>query len=133
MINDVNKYTSRGFTITKIHADNEFDIALHKNELCATNMHLYAKEEHIGVIKNGIKTIKERARCMCLAMPYQRFTKMTTQSLVESAVEMLNMFPSKNSFSEDVSLATILEGKQKLDMSVKRLEFESYAMVYVKK
>ena len=62
----------------------------------------------------------------------QTITKLMTRYLVEGLVEMINAFPSKNSISDDVSPASTLEGKQKIDMNIKRLEFGTYAMVYIK-
>ena len=40
-------------------------------------------------------------------------------------------FPSKNGVSDTMSPAAMVDGKNKLDMGMKMLEFGSYAMVYV--
>ena len=72
IIKEMEKYTARGFVVTDIHADNEFDIASLKRELQPTAMHFYAKGEHVGVIENTMKTIKERGRCTCHATPYRQ-------------------------------------------------------------
>ena len=43
------------------------------------------------------------------------------QSLVEGAVDMLNHFPSKNSISGTMIPFTIVEGRQKIDLSQNRI------------
>ena len=75
--------------MTDIHSNNEFDIESLKNELQPISMHFYAKNEHVGIIENGIKTIKYRVRCMCHETPYKRFEKFMACSLAEGEVEML--------------------------------------------
>ena len=50
MNNDINKYSLRGFKISDVHADNEFDVTSLKSRLQPTIMHFYAKGEHIGII-----------------------------------------------------------------------------------
>ena len=52
-------------------------------------------------------------------------------SLVEHVVEMLNMFPSKESISDTMSPATIVEGKPKVDFDQKRLPYGAYAQVWI--
>ena len=84
-------------------------------------IHIYATGEHVGFIKNAIQKIKERASSMTHAVPYQRYTRIMTQSLIKNVVELLKNSPSKNSISDIMSLATILEGKAKMDMSIERM------------
>ena len=55
---DRNKHEQRGFEITDIHGDNKFNIQSLRDFLQPINLHIYAKEEHVGFIKNAIKTIK---------------------------------------------------------------------------
>ena len=45
-------------------------------------------------------------------------------------MDIINAFPSKNSISDTVSPATIVEGKPKLDFSKPKISFGSYALVY---
>ena len=71
---DINKHEQRGFDITDMHGDNEFNIQSLRDLLQPVNLHIYAKEEHVGFIKNAIKTIKKRARSVCHTEPYRRYT-----------------------------------------------------------
>ena len=52
------------------------------------------------------------------------------RSLIEGVMDIINAFPSKNSISDTISPATIVEGKPKLDFSKPKISFGSYALVY---
>lgn len=128
---DINKYEKRGFHITDMHGDNEFDIDAIKDAILPTIVHAYSKNEHVGEVENTVKFIKMRARCVCHSTPYKRFIILMTRSLIELVVDMINVFPRKNGVSDTMSPAAMVDGKNKLDMGMKMLAFGSYAMVYV--
>ena len=90
---DLNKHEQRGFDITDIHGDNEFNIQSLRNFLQPINLHIYAKEENVGFIENAIKTIKERSHFVCHITPYRKYTFLMTQSLIKGIIDMLNFFP----------------------------------------
>ena len=92
---DRNKHEKRGFEITDIHGDNEFKIQSLRDFLQPINPHIYVKEEHFGLIKNSIKTIKERVWYVYHTTPYRRYTLLMTQSLIKFVIDMLNLFLSK--------------------------------------
>lgn len=48
--------------MTNIHADNEFDMQKIKEDLQTPTLHAYSKEENIGVIERGIRTLKDKSR-----------------------------------------------------------------------
>ena len=108
---DQNKHEQRGVEITDIHGDNEFNIQSLRVFLQPINLHIYAKEEHVEFIENSIKTIKERARCVCHTEPYRIYMRLMMQSLVEGVIYMLNFFPSKNAISDTMGPAMLVEGK----------------------
>ena len=54
------KYENRGFEVTDIHGNNEFNIHNIINAVIPANVHEYAKYEHVGFIDNAVKFIKER-------------------------------------------------------------------------
>ena len=56
---DRNKHEQRGFEITDINGDKEFNIQSLRYFLQPINIHIYARDEHVGFIENTIKTIKE--------------------------------------------------------------------------
>ena len=131
-IDDVlNIYTSRGFKITIIHGDNEFNIKLLKDSLLPISVMIYGRNEHVGIIERCIRVLKERGRCTCHSIPYHYYTKLMIQSLIATVVKWLNAFPSKNGISKTMSPSNIVEGKPNPDFNNKRIVFGSYALVYI--
>ena len=131
-VNDhIDKYESRGFEITDVHGDNEFNFPGFERAIRPSLLHKYAKNEHVGFIENCNKVIKERSRAIVNGLPYKRYPKLMIISLVEHVTDMLDSFPSKESISKHMSPATIVEGRSKLDLSQKRLPYGTYAQVWI--
>jgi hypothetical protein len=68
----ISLYNARGFNISNVHGDNEFNIPALEASLRPTNLHIYGKHEHVGIVERSIQTIKERCRCMCNSVPFKR-------------------------------------------------------------
>ena len=97
---DVEKYRAMGLRITDIHRDNDSKNQSIIDALGPISYHISTKDEHVGVITNKVKTVKERKRVMCNPLPYRRYTALMTRSLVGSAVDLLKIFPSINGISK---------------------------------
>mmetsp|Transcript_14843 Transcript_14843/g.21238 ORF Transcript_14843/g.21238 Transcript_14843/m.21238 type:complete len:412 (+) Transcript_14843:616-1851(+) len=68
MVKDI--YENRGFNITDIFGDNEFNITKLKTILSPVNLHLCGRDEHVPIIERSIRTIKERSRLTTHALPF---------------------------------------------------------------
>ena len=75
---------------------------------------------------------KDQFDCMCHSVPYKRYTKLMTVSLIESVTYWLNHFPSKNGVSQSLSPANIVIRRPKPNFNHKKITFGSYAMVYTR-
>ena len=69
---DQTKYQTRGFNITDIHGEHEFNIKALEFFLQSTILHVYRKDEHLGILYTAIFTVKERTRLMCHAVLYKQ-------------------------------------------------------------
>ena len=126
----INIYKRRGFNVTSIHGDGEFNIQKLRDAIAPTELIIYATNQHVPIVERSIRTIKERCRSTCRAAPYTRYTSLMVQHLVSSRVSWLNRFPSKNGVSQSISPAGIVVGLPKPDMSINRIPFGSYAIAY---
>ena len=126
----INTYENRGFSITDLHADNEFDINILKQEIDLISTHFYGRIEHVGTIERSIRTVKERTRAICHSLPYRRYTKLMVNSMVKNVIFWMNSFPSRTGASQDLSPAAIVLGRGRPDFSKKHIAFGSFAMVY---
>ena len=86
VINEIQRvtkmYKRRGFSVTKYHSDNEFDMNNLREAIRPGILHICANEEHIHEIKWSVKTIKERCCCACHSFPYKSYTRLMTKMLL---------------------------------------------------
>ena len=80
-------------------------------------LHIYAREEHVGVVERQIRSLKERLCSVIHGLPYKRYPKLMFISMVAHVVEMMNRFPKNNGLSSNMSPSEIIEGVDKLDFS----------------
>ena len=116
IVDTIKIYNNRGFDVSFMHGDGEFDIDDLKSEISPTEAVIYGRNKHVPVVERSIRTVKERCRITCRAAPYTRYTSLMVQHLVESRVAWLNRFPSSNGVSTCMSPATIVLGHQKPDI-----------------
>ena len=126
----LNIYRKRGFQITNIHADNEFDLPQLHNHLRPSTLAIYGRDEHVGVIERSTRTIKERCRSICHTIPYTKYTKIMTYALVEHAVYWVNAFPTLHSIQ--LSPASIVTGRPKPNFNNPTISFGRYALIHAK-
>ena len=91
------QYINRGFSVPDIYTDNEFDIKKVREEVAPSKIHPCARGQHIHGTERQGQTVKERARCMCHAIPFRRLTILMNVSIMEEIYKWLNAFPSKGS------------------------------------
>ena len=84
-------------------------------------LHVYAKDEHVQVVEQELRTIKERLCCTVYGLPYRKFPKLMIIGAVDHVTEILNRFPpTEQVFLDTVSPAELIDGLDKLDLSKKK-------------
>ena len=83
------------------------------------------------MIKRPIQKIEELVRCGFHSIPYKKFTKLMTISLVQDMITCTNMFPSKNGISSDLSPASIILGSPNPDQNKLKIAFGAYSNFYI--
>jgi hypothetical protein len=63
-------YKSRGFNISDLHADMEFECI--RNNVLPSRLNVTAANDHVGKVKQSIWTMKERARTTIHGLPFRR-------------------------------------------------------------
>ena len=111
------------------HRDNQFNIKTLETSLVPELLHIYAKNEHVGIIERSICTIKECERATCHAVIFDRCKTVIVVSPIEDVVDFLKHFPSKDGFSDTLSQSKIVEVRTKVDMGQKKMAFGSYVIV----
>ena len=116
-----------GIKITGLNGDNEFEKI--RELVQPVPVHIAGREEHIGRIERDIRTIEERCRCYCSAMPFKRITKLLLSSIIEEIILCLNDFPGKNGVSKTLSPSAIILGRPKRDCSNLTITPGAYAEI----
>ena len=128
----INLYEARGFHIADIHGDNEFDVPSLHDYLAPIIIHIYGRGEHVANIERSNRTVKQKCRTICHALPYRRYTKLMTIMLVDFVLFWLNAIPSHNDNTiTHISPSNIVKGSPKPDFKYKHLAFGTYCLVYV--
>jgi Reverse transcriptase (RNA-dependent DNA polymerase)/Zinc knuckle len=121
-------YSVRGFTVTNIHGDNEFECVRYDILPCALN--IVTADDHVGEIERSIRTIKERVRTLIHGLPFRRLPRLMVREMVFAAVKLLNQFPVSGGISDTMSPYTIMTGRPSIDFNALKLEFGLYVQVF---
>ena len=123
-------YSSRGFIISDIFGDNEFDVDDIKSAILPATMHICAAGEHVPKIYHPILMIKERGRTICHSLPFSSFPKIMTKSLARVITQWINTFLSTGGISDRFIPSNIVLGLNDPGFNHKRLPFGSYVYAY---
>ncbi len=123
-------YYRQGFLLDCYHADNEFK-KIDKQFILPAVLYSCAAREHVPEVERSIRTVKERFRCICAAMPYTRIPKLMMDNAVASATEWLNTFATNNGVSSTLSPNNIVLGEPKPDCKSLKLHIGSYVELQI--
>jgi hypothetical protein len=124
-------YRKRGFRITNILGDGEFECT---RGTIATDLrselNICGKDEHVPDIERCIRTIKERTRCTYNSTTIEHYPSRMIIKMVFLSVFGINAFPHRLGVSQTLSPRTIVTG---LHIDYKkhcRIEFGQYAQTH---
>ena len=123
------KYTSKGFRITSIHADNEFEKI--RTDIGAITLVTPPPGDHVPEAERSIRTIKESSRAATHDLPYSYYPREVVRALIRYSVMILNAFPSKSGISTTLTPRNILDGLPHLDYNHLNTQFGSYVQLRV--
>jgi hypothetical protein len=121
-------YQNRGFTVTQVHADNEFECT--RTHIAPVDLNIVAADSHVGEVERSVRTIKERNRSTVHGLPYKRLPNLLVRELVKHSVTCLNQLPADDGLSDTLSPHTIMTGKPNPDYNDLKLEFGAYVQVF---
>jgi hypothetical protein len=125
---DVATYQERGFEVTNIHCDGEYN---HIKPLFPTiRFDICAPKDHVPEVERAIRTMKDTIRSTIHGMPYHRLPRTMVKELASMAAHTLNSFPHQDGISDTLSPANIVTGAPKPDYKTLPLEFGTYVQVY---
>ena len=120
----ISKSLTRGFTIMDISCDNEF------NGESSLSIFVHVENMYVLIIKQSIRTIKERSRAASIGLPYEFCPKFMTISLLEGVEYWLNSIPTERGAPTEFIPTIIVADRLLPKTTQKRISFGAYAMVY---
>ena len=124
----IKMYNTRGFNVTHVFADNEFECT--RNDLLPCSLNVAAPKEHVPEIEMYARIVKESIRCTSNGLPLKRLPKMLVTSMVTQTVTNLNNILAENDISSEISPLTIIVGRPSPDYKILiSIPFCSYAQV----
>jgi hypothetical protein len=115
-----NMCETRTFEMSRVEAGREF--ACVTNDLLPAVLNVADADDHVAEAERSIRTIKKRVRCIAQGLPCRRLPKVVMRAIVEGENKSLNLFPAKDSASNDLSPLTIMTGAPSPDCHDFKLE-----------
>ena len=123
-----NLYEARGFKITQVCADSEFEMMA--DSLRPAHLDIAAKGVHVPEAERSIRLLKEDFRTTLHGLPFQHIPRLMVRSLLLSVVRLRNLFPNSNSVDKLNSPASIVIGTHPPHMKDFPLEFGTHVMCH---
>eukprot|EP00957_Ditylum_brightwellii_P089802 6839380-Ditylum_brightwellii.AAC.1 len=76
--------------IAHVHGDGDFDRESLRLAVKPAILHIHAPNEHVGVAKNSIKTVKEHVQAQVHSLPYRPYPRVMVRGVVKRVGMMLN-------------------------------------------
>ena len=118
-------YEQRGFRVTSIMADPEFEPL----RTTFPQLNTCGADEHVPEIERFIRTVKDRVRSVYHSLPYKYVPRLLLVHLVKAAVFWLNAFPHRDGIS-DQSPRYIMTGQTLNFQRHARLELGAYVQTH---
>ena len=121
----IHLYEQRGFRVTSIMADPEFEPL----RAVFPQLNTCGADEHIPEIERFIRTVKDRVRSVYHSLPYKYVPRLLLVHLAKAAVFWLNAFPHRDRIS-DQSPRYIMTGQTLNFQRHARLELGAYVQTH---
>jgi hypothetical protein len=123
-------YSLRGFKISTILGDNEFEPLCGELSELHIQLNVAAVDEHVPEIERYNRTIKEQCRSIYNTLPFTKIPQIMVAHMVYFSVFWLNSFSRKDGISSHVSPRTIITGLTINFLVHCQLEFGSYVQTH---
>jgi hypothetical protein len=123
----VSIYQNRGFRVTDVHGDNEFEGIV--NKMLPIRVRIAAAGAKVPEIERSIRTVRERARCITSDMPFRRIPIELCKGVVRESNRNLNLLPPVHGVSQHIGPTGIVTGLPPVNASHVVIRCGQYAQV----
>ena len=122
-------YNARGFRITEVHADKEFEKV--QNDVLPANMRICGVDDHVPEIERSVQTQKNENRSVCQAMPYRCIPRIMIRELVKQGNVFLNAFGTRDNVADGLTPRNIIDNLPHIDYNDLKYEFGEYVQIHI--
>jgi hypothetical protein len=122
-------YNARGFKVTDIHADVEFDKI--KIAILPVRLITCGVDDHVPEIERSVQTQKNENRSVCYAMPYKCFPRLMVREIIKQGNEFLNAFGTENNNASGLTPRNIIDNLPHIDYNDLKYEFGQYVQLHI--
>ena len=129
-VKNIHKLCSqRGFKINVMLMDGEFESIRGELSALGITLNTVSRDEHVSDAERRIRTLKERCRCMCNTLPFNKFPHQMIVQMLYSSNFWLNVFPPEDGVS-DMNPRELITGMEINFDKHCQLEYGTYAQVH---
>jgi len=126
----IGAYVSRGFRVTIILADNQFESMRGDLANLHAVLHITSRDEHVPEIERFNRTIKERVRGNHTTLPFQHLPPIFVIEMVYNAVFWRNMFALKGGVSKTQSPSELVLNRRLNYNAHCKVEYGEYVQTH---
>ena len=126
----IGAYVARGFKVTIILADNQFESMRGDIANLGALLSITARDEHVPEVERYHQTLKGRIRGNYTLLPFKHIPPIFIIEMVYNAVFWRNMFALKGGISKTQSPSELVLGRKLNYNSHCRIEFGEYAQTH---
>ena len=126
----IGAYVTRGFRVTIILADNQFESMRGDLADLHAMLHITSRDEHVPEVERYNRTIKERVRANHTMLPFQHIPPIFIIEMVYSSVFWRNMFALKGGVSKTQSPSEIVLNRKLNYNAHCKVEFGEYVQTH---
>ena len=122
-------YSSRGFRVTTLHADPEFEKI--RDEVRPMNLIVCEAGAHVPEVERSTQTVKNGCRSQTHSMPYRAMPRIMIRALVQMIIDELNAEPARDGY-KGATPRNIIDNLPHLDCNELKYEFGSYVQLHMR-
>ena len=122
-------YNSRGFCITGVHIDKEFEKV--ERKLLPVRMRICLVNDHVPEIEPSIQTQKNKNWSVCQAMPYRCIPCIMIRELVKQGNTFLKAFGNKDNIADGLMPHNIIDNLPHIDYNNLNYKFGEYVQIHI--
>ena len=124
-----NKQNARGFRITDVHADKEFEKTRHL--VPPVRLHICGVYDYVPEVERSVQTQKNENRSVCRGLPYKCLSRVMVRELITQGNTFLNAFGNDDLLTDGLTPRNVIDNLPHVDFNDLKHEFGQHAQLHI--